>query len=190
MASSNNHPEVKQQKESATESVDHLIGKNHAEKQAKVSESVSRKRSGTQEEISEVMAGAEKPSEKVSERAGEKGEGKGPVKRKQTTSDEGDQTGDFQFTLKDYHFPSEIVMVQKIRTAIKAQIKLELRKAKKFQGQLGNGGVDGYNKSIARVRSLKEMLTSLYTSTVGFLKNMYVKYFTPDGKRRKIDEVQ
>ncbi len=190
MPTSNHHPEVKNQKESTVESVDHLIGKKQAEKQAEVSESVSRKASGVQEEISEVMAGAEKPSEKVSERAGEKGEGRGPVKSSgSATSDEG-EADDIQFTLKDYHFPSEIVMVQKIRTAINAQIKLEMKKAKKLQGQLGSGGVDGYNKSIARIRGLKEMLSSLFTSTMGFLKNMYVKYFTPDGKRRRIEDIQ
>jgi hypothetical protein len=80
-------------------------------------------------------------------------------------------------------------MVKKIRTAINAQIKMEWKNALKFQKQLGRGGADPYNKAVAKVRQLKQMLSSLFGATFGFLKNLYVKYFTPDGKRREVGEV-
>ena len=80
-------------------------------------------------------------------------------------------------------------MVKKIRTAIQVQIKMEWKNAKKFRKQLGSGGAEGYNSSIASIRRLKEALASLFTATFGFLKNFYVKYFTPDGKKRPLKKV-
>ena len=188
MAHKNDKAEVVRKKPTATESVDNLIGKKQAEKQVEVSESTSGKMAGVREEVSEIITGAEKPSEKVSKRAGEKGK-KAGIKKKSTQGDDDDAQA-ISAALKDYHFPSEVVMVQRIRTAVKLQIKLEWNKATKLQGNLGSGGADGYNKAVARVRALKQVLSTLFSATVGYLKNVYVKYFTPDGKRRKLDDIQ
>ena len=188
MANHNNHPEAPQKKPTATESVDNLIGKTKAKREAEVSESVTGKMTGVQEEVSEIITGAEKPSEKVSKRAGEKGEGRGPAKGKAGTTGDDDQV--VAFSIKDYHFPSEEIMVRKVRTAINAQIKLEWKKAKKFRGNLGSGGANGYNRTISKIRELKQLISTLFTATFSYLKNMYVKYFTPDGKRRRMEEIQ
>ncbi|MBN2096163.1 hypothetical protein JW752_02055 [Candidatus Peregrinibacteria bacterium] len=187
MPAKNQHPEAEKKQPSAHESVESFIGRKKAEKEAEVREAVSEKMAGTQEEVAEVIGSAEKPKEKVSKKAGEKGEGKMPA-GKAPSDDQAAQV--ITADLKDYDFPSEEVMVKKIRTAIQAQIKFEWKRAKNFQGKLDSGGADGYNKSIARIRSLKQVLASLFTSAAGFLKNLYVKYFTPDGKRRKMEEVE
>lgn len=186
MTTHNNHPEAHKKKTTPKESVDSFIGKKRAEKETEVSESVAGKVAGTKEAV-EVIVGAEKPKEKVSERAGEKGEGKAP-----SGGQAGAAAGEPQaiaISLKDYKFPSEEIMVKKIRTAINAQIAYEWKKAKRFRGNLGSGGADGYNRTIAKIRELKQLLSTLFSATFSYLKNMYVKYFTPDGKRRRMEEV-
>ncbi len=187
MAHPDHHSKAPSKKPSVSKSVDSLIQKKKAEKQAEVSESVSKKQAGVQEGVAEVMGGVEKPSEKVSERKGETGE-KGDLSSGGGSSDD-DQIQAVSSDLKDYSFPSEEIMVKKVRTAINAQIKLEWKRATKYQDNLGSGGADGYNHAIARIRSLKELMNSLFTATFGFLKNMYVKYFTPDGKRRSAEDL-
>jgi len=188
MATSNRHPEAAHKKPTVKSSVDSLIGRKKAEKEAKVAESTSQKMAGTKEGVADVMSGMEKPKEKISEREGESGE-KGDIKGGGGVAGIGDQAQAISATIMGYIFPPEIIMVKKIRAAINAQIKVEWENAKKFQKNLDSGGADGYNKSISRIRHLKEILASMYTMTVGFLKNMYVRYFTPDGNRREIDEI-
>jgi len=187
MPDPNQNPEAARQKPSTKESVESFIKKKKVEREAEVSEAVSGKMGATKGEVAEVMEGVEAPKEKVSERAGERGEKGIPTGAAGAAGDE-DQAIAVQ--LKDYHFPSEEVMVKKIRTAITAQIKMEWKKATKFRKNLNSGGADGYSRAIAKIRHLKEIIASLFTATFGFLKNMYVKYFTPDGKRRKIEETQ
>ncbi len=185
MANTNHTPEAPK-KVSAKESVESLIDRKKAEKEAEVGKGVTEKVGVTKEEVAEVMVGAEKPKEKVSKRAGEKGEGKMPTG---AAAAAGDEAAVIAAQLKDYDFPSEEVMVKKIRSAINAQIKMEWKNAMKFRKNLGSGGANGYNGTIAKIRELKQMLSSLFDATFGFLKNLYVKYFTPDGKRRKVGEV-
>ena len=180
-------PEAEQKKPSAHESVELFIQKKKAEKEAEVTEAVSEKMAGVGEEVAEVMVGVEKPKEKVAKRAGERGEKGIPTG---AAGGVGDEAQAIAVQLKDYHFPSEEVMIKKIRTAITAQIKMEWKKAKKFKGQLDSGGAEGYNTAIARIRSLKQALAALFTATIGFIKNIYVKYFTPDGKKRSMKDVQ
>jgi hypothetical protein len=189
MAALSRNSEASHKKPSVKSSVESLIERKKAEKQSQIAESAAQKMAGTKEGVAEVMGGMEKPSEKISEKKGESGE-KGDIKG---GGGSGGTTDDSQFagvTIKDYVFPSEVVMVKKIRTAINAQIKLEWKKAQRMSRDLDKGGADGYNKSIARIRHMKEMMFSLFNMTVGFLKNMYVKYFTPDGKRREIEDIQ
>lgn len=187
MATTNQNPEAARQKPSTKESVESFIKKKKAEKKAEVGEAVSEKMEVTKGEVAEVMEGVEAPKEKVSERAGERGEKGIPTGAAGVA---GDEAQAIAVQLKDYHFPSEEVMVKKIRTAITAQIKIEWKNATRFRKNLDSGGADGYNRAIARIRHLKQVLASLFTATLGFLKNMYAKYFTPDGKRRKLEEIQ
>ena len=188
MVTSKHHPEAADKKSTLKDSVDSLIGRKKAEKDAKVAESTSKKMAGTKEGVADVMSGMEKPSEKISEREGESGE-KGDLKGGGSTKSTGDETKSISEQLKHYLFPSEEVMVKMIRAAINAEIKAEWENAKKFQKFLDSGGADGYNKSISRIRHLKEVLASMYSMTVGFLKNMYAKYFAPNGDRKEIDEI-
>lgn len=183
MVDPNQNPEVSK-KISAKERVDSLIDRKQAEKEAEISAGAAEKMAGTQTEVADVMGTAEKPSEKVSKRVGEKGEGSMPAGS--TAGDEEAQVIAAQ--LKDYVFPSEEIMVKKIRTAINAQIKMEWKNALKFRKNLGGGGADSYNKSISKIRQLKQMISSLFGATFGFIKDFYVKYFTPDGKRRTVGE--
>lgn len=189
MALHTDKPEAPKKAPSASESVDGLIKKKQNEKQAEVSAGLEAKKAGIHEAVDEVMGGMEKPSEKISERKGESGE-KGDIKGGgQTSGNDDGQSQTINVSIKDYHFPSEEIMVKKIRTAITAQIKHEWKKAKKSSKKLGTGGSSEYNESIAKIRKLKTMLSSIFTSTVNLMKEMYVKYFTPDGQRRQINEI-
>ena len=180
-------PEAEPKKPSAHESVESFIQKKQAEKESEVKEAVSEKMAGVGEEVAEVMVGAEKPKEKVSERGEKKGEKGIPGAATGVTGDE-DQS--ISVSLKDYQFPSSEVMVKVVRKAIRDDISWNWKMAKRYKKELNRGGAVKYNAAIARIRQLKEMLASLLTATVGFLKDVYVKYFTPDGKRRSMKDVQ
>lgn len=186
MAHSNHNPEVKQPKKTVTRSVEDLIGKKKAEKEARVSESTSAKMHDTKEEV-ETIVGMEKPSDKISEKTGEKGERKGGGVAASDLSVGDGQMG--EFSMEDYTFPSEEIMIKKIRTAISAQIEEEWKRAAKLQGHMIDGGAYSYAKTISKIRTLKQVLASLFTSAAGFLKEMYVKYFLPDGKRRRVEDI-
>lgn len=181
MSPQTNPKEAPVKKPTATESVDSLIGKKTAEREAKVASGAAEKIAGTQAEVAEVIGGMEKPSEKPSEKKGESG-GKGDLKGG-GGGDQG-QAGAVQFQLKDYRFPPQEVMVKKIRKAIVRQIEKELKNAKRLQSKITAGGAADYNTAIARIRKLKDTLASLFTATVDFLKNLYMKYFTPEGRVR------
>jgi len=152
----------------------------------KLSKEVSKGLVGTQEGVAEVLAGVEKPSEQVSKAVGERG-AQGQLK-KGGVSDQGAKVQGIRAGLQDYTFPSEEVMVKHIREAIEDQIRLEWRRALSFEKRIGRGGAEAYNTSIAKIRKLKDLISSLFTSTIDFLKNVYIKYFLPNGKRRKIGE--
>lgn len=187
MSSSKNHKEAPVKKPSISESVDSMIQKNKAEKDAAISASAEAKMAGIQEDV-EAIVGMEKPSEKISEKKGESGE-KGDLKGGGLASDDDEEEiQNIKYSIKDYSFPSEEVMVKKIRTAIKLQIKEEWKKVKS-PSKLGRGGTANYNESIARIRKLKYMLSSVFTNTMHALKEMYVKYFTPDGKRKSLENL-
>lgn len=168
------------------ESVQSLIDRKSQEKPG-VSTEVSRKMTGTQEGVAEVLAGMEKPSEKPAERQGERGS-QGDLK----TGKGGRAQAAVQAikaAIPQYLFPSEELMVKQIRVAIEEQIKHEWRVARSLEKRLDHGGAEAYNASIAKIRKLKDLLASLLTSTVDFLKNLYIRYFTADGKRKKVDEL-
>ena len=91
--------------------------------------------------------------------------------------------------IKGITLPTEEVMIKKVRTAIKIQIKHEIKKAKRLEKNLSSGSAQEYNTTIAKIRSLKEVLSSLMHATFAFVKNVYSKYFTAEGKRRSVDEL-
>jgi hypothetical protein len=182
----NQNPEAGKKKPTITESVEELISKKKAERESTGAAEVSEKAAGIQTEVSEVMAGVEKPKERVSEKKGETGE-KGDITGGKTIAGAAQKIG---AAVKAAILPSEEVMVRKIRAVITAQIKMEIKKAKKLQGQLTTGGAQEYNSTIARIRKLKEALSSLLTATYDFIKNLYLKYFTPEGRKRSMDEVR
>ena len=180
------NPEAEKKQPSVTESVEELISKKKAEKADESASVIQQSAEGVQTEVTEVMAGVEKPKERVSEKKGETGE-KGDITGGTTISDAARAA---QPVAKTVVFPSEEVMVKKIRSVINAQIRMEMKKAKKLKGKLTTGGAQEYNATISRIRKLKEALASLFTATYAFVKNLYLKYFTPDGKRRSMEEIR
>jgi hypothetical protein len=182
MSHPNKHSEAPS-RPSAKESLQSFIERKKAEQESQVVSSASEKMAGTQEDVAEVLAGFEKPSDKVSERKGESGN-RGDL-RAGGSHDDAVAAGAVRFELKDYDFPKPEVMVSKVRVAIQAQIRQELKDARKYHKHLANGSAVNYSKAIARARELKGVLTSLLDSTVDYLKTLYVKFFTPDGKRRR-----
>jgi hypothetical protein len=175
-------------KPSVTESVQSLIDRKKTESESKLSSEVSSKMAGTQEGVADVLAGMEKPAERISERKGEGGQ-QGDLKAGKGAAQGDSSAKQIRANLQDYDFPSEEVMVKHIRSAIQDQVNSEWRKATRLQGKLDQGGAQAYNSSIARIRKLKDLMASLFSSPIEFLKNLYVKYFTPDGKRREAGEI-
>jgi hypothetical protein len=182
----NQTPEQQKKKPTVTESVEELISKKKAEREMTGAKEVHEKAAGVQTEVSEVMAGVEKPKEKVSEREGETGE-KRDITGGKAVAGTAKKIG---AAMKAAILPSEEIMVKKIRAVITAQIKMEMKKAQKLQGQLTTGGAQEYNSTIARIRKLKEVLASLLTATYEYIKNLYLKYFTPEGKRASFDKAE
>ena len=182
----NQNPEAVPKKPTITESVEDLISKKKSERESAGAAEVSEKAAGVQSEVTEVMAGVEKPKEKVSEREGESGE-QGDIKGGKGVAATAQKIG---AAVKTAILPREEIMVKKVRAIINAQIKMEMKKAKKLQKNLAKGGAQEYNATIARIRKFKEVLSSLFTATFEFVKGLYQKYFTPEGKRRPMDEIE
>ena len=179
----NQNPEKIQKKPNITESVENLIAKKKAERASTGAAEVKEKAVGVQSEVAEVMAGVEKPKEKVSEREGESGE-KGDIKAGKAGA------GAAQYispAAQTFALPGEERMIKKIRIAIRHQIKLEQKKAKRLQKNLTTGSAQEYNQTIARIRTLKEILASLFTATYDFIKGVYLKYFTPTGESKPLE---
>lgn len=182
----NQNKEAVTKKPSITESVEDLISKKKSERESFAAAEVSEKAAGIQSEVTEVMAGVEKPKEKISEREGESGE-KGDIKSGKGIAGTAQKIG---VAVKTVMMPSEEIMIRKIRSIINAQIKMEMKKAEKLQKNLMKGGAQEYNATIARIRKLKEVLASLFTATFEFVKNLYQKYFTSEGKKRSMEDLK
>ncbi len=181
----NQNPDKSHKKPTVTESVENLIAKKKAERATTGATEVKERAVGVQSEVAEVMAGVEKPKEKVSERKGESGE-KGDLKGAKAGA------AAAQYITSDLHgftLPGEERMIKRIRIAIKHQIKIEQKKAKHLQKRLTTGGAQEYNATISRIRRLKEVLASLFTATYDFVKGLYLKCFTPDGKKKPLEEL-
>jgi len=183
-------PDVNQNSEAkiptAETVVDKLIIKKKAEKQVEGTAEVSQSAEGVQTEVADLMGGVEKPKETISERKGESGE-KGDIKGGGQVQD--DEQAQQAQQIQDSQLPSEEVMVKKVRSAINSQIAHEWKQAKKLSGQILTGGAQEYGATISRIRNLKEVLASLFTSTFSYVKDLYFKYFTPDGKRKSFDDI-
>lgn len=175
-------------KPSEVETVDKLISKKKTEKQAEGREAVRQKAEGVQTEVADVMTGVEAPKEVVSEKKGESGE-KGDISGG-GGQQQSDQKAQAQAAFAARRgLPTQEIMIKKIRTAIKAQIKLELKKAKGLKKNLSTGSAQEYNTAIAKVRRLQEAMKSLFTSTFEAIKSIYFKYFTADGRRKSLDDL-
>jgi len=189
MNSQNTNPEALPKQTTALESVDNLISKKKSEKQSEGASRVQEHAEGVQGEVIDVIGGVEASSDKISEVKGETGEKGDITTGGQQSSDDGDAT-QIKQGLQSAKIPTETVMIKKIRTAITLQIKDELKRAAKLKGSVATGGAEDYNKSIARIRKLKIVLSSMFTNTFEFVKGLYFKYFTPDGKRRSLNDVE
>ncbi len=141
--------------------------------------------SGTQGEVAEVMAGAEKPKEEVSERQGERGEKRdlsGQGKAQTTTVTVTPPASD------DGLLPGEAMMIRHIRHEIERQIHEHLRRAHHLKKNLATGSAQEYADTVFKIRTLKETLSSLFTATFDFIKTLYLRLFTVEGKRRGVQD--
>lgn len=175
------------QKPGAIEDAEKLISKKRAEKADEGMRAVRESAQGVQSEVADLMAGVEAPKEGVSEKKGESGE-KGDLKTQSTGASDDSVAADIPMG-NVRPLPTEEIMIRKIRTAINAQIALEIKKAKHLEKHLATGSAQEYNVTIARIRRLKETLQSLLTGTFEYIKNMYQKYFRPDGHRKNLEEL-
>jgi len=173
-------------KPSEVEAVDKLISEKKTEKEAESRETVLQSTEGVQTEVADVMTGVEAPKEVISEKKGESGE-KGDITGGGQQAQAGDDDQAAIAFAARRGLPTQEIMIKKIRTAINSQIKLELKKAKSLQKNLRTGSAQEYNTTIAKVRRLQEALKSLFTSTFEAIKNIYFKYFSPDGQRKPMD---
>lgn len=182
----NHNPEAEPKKPTVTESVDGLISKKKAEKASEGANVVQQSAEGIKGEVADVMGGVDKPKEVISEKKGESGE-QGDLKGGGQKGD--DDSQQIAAKIQGITLPTEEIMIKKVRTAIKVQIKYEMKKAKKLEKNLASGSAQEYNTTVARIRTLKEILSSLFHATYSFIKNVYSKYFTTDGKRKDISEL-
>ena len=182
----NNTPEVAPKKPTVSESVDNLIEKKKSERREAGIQEVQMGAESVVTEVAEVMAGVEKPKEKISEREGESGEKGDITGGGGATGEDEDMTSP---VLRALSFPTEEVMVKKIRSAITTQIKIEMKRAKELQKNLTAGGAQEYNAAIARIRKLKDVLASLVSATFQYIKELYSKYFNAEGRRKPFEEI-
>jgi hypothetical protein len=169
------------------ETVEKLISRKKSEKEAEGRAAVMQSAEGVQGEVADVMAGVEAPKEGVSEKKGESGE-KGDITGGGQQQAAAQDMAAIAFAARR-SLPTEEIMVKKIRTAINAQIALELKKAKKLQKNLAMGSAQEYTTTISRIRRLQETLKSMLTSTYEAIKDLYFKYFGLDGRRKPMDEL-
>ena len=166
----NQNPEAEPKKPTVTESVDGLISKKKSERAAEGEAAVQQSAEGIKGEVADVIGGAEKPKEVVSEKKGESGQ-KGDLKGGGQKDDDEDRQ--IAAHIQGITLPTEEIMIKKVRTAIKVQIKHEMKKAKKLEKNLVTGSAQEYNTTIARIRSLKEVLSSLMHANFAFVKVVY-----------------
>ncbi len=170
------------------ETVDDLISKKDTERRSEGMAKVMEQAGQVQGEVADVMAGMEAPSEQISERnredkKGDLGQGSGA-----TQSDDDDQAqAQIRSSLMRRGLPTEEVMIRKIRTAIQLQIKDELKKAASLKKTVTTGGAQEYNASIAKIRTLKQVLSSIFHNTFEKVKEVYFRFFGDDGRRKKTE---
>lgn len=174
-------------KPSEVETIDSLISKKKSEKDNEGRDAVRQSAEGIQSEVADLMTGVEAPKEVVSEKKGESGEKGDITGGSQQQSDQKAQASAAFVARRG--LPTQEIMIKKIRTAINAQIELELKKAKALEKNLATGSAQEYSTAIARVRRLQETLKSLFNSTFEAIKIVYFKYFSADGRRKPMDEV-
>ncbi|MBN2306753.1 hypothetical protein JXD20_02100 [Candidatus Peregrinibacteria bacterium] len=174
-------------KPSEIETVETLLEKKKTEKESESREAVMKSAEGVQTEVADVMAGVEAPKEKISERKGESGN-QGDIKAGSAALQAQKAQAAAAFAMRR-GLPSEEIMIKKIRTAIQAQIKLELQKANALKKNLTTGSAQEYSSRIAKIRRLQETLKTLLTSTFEAIKSIYFKYFSASGRRKPLDEV-
>ncbi len=174
------------QQQTGMESVEGLIQKKQSDKASEGATAVAESAAGFQSEVADVMGGMEAASDKIGERVREDKRGDLKTGGGGQSDDDDDDAQQIVQNLKKVKIPSQAVMIKKVRSAIVADIKKEFKKLGKLHKNLATGSANDFNASIAKIRSLKEVLSSLFTGTFDMIKGIYGKYFTREGRRRKV----
>jgi len=174
MATPQNTAEAQEKSPKAVEALHSINRQEHQEFQEGM-RVVQEAADSTQKEVVDLM-------KKKSEKIGETGERKYIGTGKGTKSDDDKDQSTIATQIKKVIFPPQGKMVSKVVTAIRTEIKEEMKRAAHLEKKLATGGAKEYNESIARIRSLKSVLQSALNATMDFLKDLYVRYVV-DGKR-------
>lgn len=173
------------QKKELLQSVDELISKKETARQNEGMEVVMGEVQNVKEGVGEVMAGMEVKSERVSERNRE--DKRGDLKTGQTVQyddDDDQQAAQILLNLKGGGLPRQEIMVKKVRTAIRLQIKEEFKEAARLRKNLARGSAQEYSVKIAKIRGLQQVLKSIFNATFDKVKELYLRYFNADGQRK------
>ncbi|MBI5412004.1 hypothetical protein HZA43_02390 [Candidatus Peregrinibacteria bacterium] len=174
-----NNLERSKAKPDVKESIGAILKKGEISQKPNVAQGVTE---GVQGEVAEVLAGVEGPKEEASEKAGERGNERKPVGQ---SAGVGSQQAAMLQDLRNQSLPRPEVMITRIRMKIQADIQHELKNAHRLIGSLNHGSAHEYTTVIARIRKLQHLLRQLLVATVDFIKDLYLRLFTPSGKPRE-----
>ncbi len=159
--------EAEKKKPDGLGSVDALIRSKEAERGREGAQVVHEAAADVQNEIAELVGGA------ISEKAREQKEprdfgGQGAAAQGiQSAAAAGASSS---------ALPEQGVMVELVVKAIRKEIDSEMTRAALLYKKLETGGAHEFTQSIARVRSLKETLSSLVDATIDIIKDLYRRY--------------
>src|SRR5690606_27284631 len=134
MADRSSSTEATQKRPSILDSFNESLEKSGAEGMQAIQEAAGE----VQGEEANVKGGMEKPSEKIAERIGEKGEKRDFGSGGAITSDDDDQAVIITPTGKVV-FPPKQIMVNKVVSVIRREIKTEMKKAAQLEKKLVTG---------------------------------------------------
>jgi len=178
-------------REKLLQSVDDLISKKEGQRQSEGADVVMQQAGEIQEGVDKIIGmegGADRgPSERNKE--DKKGDLRGGGGGQIDPQDD-QKAAKIRSGLAGRGLPKQTIMVKKVRTAIRLKIKEELKEAEVLKKNLAVGGAQEYNAKIAKIRGLQQLMSSLIHATFDRVKEVYLRFFTADGRRKASGEVE